>query len=132
MEKDDQAAIVEILKLFGFGVKSTSTHRQRGPSGCDKGIADLIVFDREMPFLSICIEVKRSDKPLKLTPEQVTANNLKEFFVATSADEAVLGLAIISKHYKIKSVAFGRCQNYATEKRLDRGIFKGGYEKLDF
>lgn len=68
-EHEIQAQIVKILQVCGFEVKETTAYRQKGPSGCDKGIPDLLCWHPALGSLCIGLEVKR-DQKAKVTPEQ--------------------------------------------------------------
>lgn len=63
-----QAAIVEALQLCGLHVQETTAYRQKGSSGVDKGVPDLLVWCPGLP-VAIGIEVK-ADANSKVSPEQ--------------------------------------------------------------
>ena len=91
LEHEVQAAIVAALQSVGFRVKETTAYRQKGSSGVDKGIADLLVFHRVFQVGEcLCIEVKRPG-PIKFSsPEQELAYREDEFYVAQSVEEALI------------------------------------------
>lgn len=69
-EYEVQRAIIEALRLAGCEVLSTSSFRQKGPSGCSAGIPDLLVRVPGMaPGLCLGLEVKRTAKS-KLSASQ--------------------------------------------------------------
>lgn len=67
-EHQVQASIVSALQLCGFTVQETTAYRQKGSSGVDKGIPDLLVWCPGLT-LAIGIEVKADSKSW-VSPEQ--------------------------------------------------------------
>lgn len=96
-EYSTQSSIVDALKLAGFSVRKTVAFRQKGPSGVDKGIADLLVFHPCFaPFFALCIEVKKPGPIKWSSPEQRDAHEDGEFDVAQSAEQALeIGIAAL-------------------------------------
>lgn len=93
-EHEIQAAIVDALRLAGFTVRETTAYRQKGASGVDKGIADLLVFHQAVSNyhfgVCLCIEVKRPGPIKWSSPEQQQAYEQNEILVAQSVEEALL------------------------------------------
>lgn len=61
-EHEVQAAIVDVLRLAGFVVLETTAYRQKGTSGVDEGIPDLLVYHPHCGMNCLGLEVKRSEK----------------------------------------------------------------------
>ncbi len=89
-EHEIQAAIVDALRLAGLTVYETTAYRQKGPSGVDKGIPDLLVCSDQLPWTYLGIEVKRPGCENKFSSsEQERACSERRFVVATSPEEAL-------------------------------------------
>jgi hypothetical protein len=67
-EHEVQAQIVDALRLCGLVVQETTAYRQKGSSGVDKGVPDLLVWVPGFKT-AIGLEVKRDEKAPR-TPEQ--------------------------------------------------------------
>lgn len=90
LEKDVQAGIVQALRLAGLKVYQTSTHRQKGPSGCDRGIPDVLVCAGAVaPFSYLGLEVKRPGAVAWSSIEQGQAFEAREFALVQSPEEAL-------------------------------------------
>lgn len=83
-EHDIQAAIVDALRLAGFTVRETTAYRQKGGSGVDKGIPDLLLAHPAVPFVYCGIEVKRPGKAQFSSIEQRAAVESSEYSLAQS------------------------------------------------
>lgn len=88
-----QLAIVESLQYCGLEVYETSTHRQKGSSGVDKGIADLLVPHPCLRYTALCIEVKRPGNIRWSSPEQRRAAELAHTIVVRGIEEALDAVA---------------------------------------
>jgi len=84
-----QLRIKEALELAGCSVRETTAYRQKGPSGIDKGIPDLLVFHPSLRGAYIGIEVKRPKNWRWSSPEQEAGFQAGEFAVATCELEAL-------------------------------------------
>jgi hypothetical protein len=84
-----QRQIVDALRLAGLTVYETTAYRQRGASGCDRGIPDLLVSMPQTAYLYIGIEVKRPGQIRWSSIEQRQAAEAKRFIVATSTESAL-------------------------------------------
>lgn len=87
-EHDVQRVIVRALRLAGFHVYETTAYRQKGPSGMDKGIPDLLVSHPLIKGYFVGLEVKRDEKA-PLTQEQVEAVAAERYVTTTGPDHAV-------------------------------------------
>ena len=86
-----QKAIVDALRLAGLEVQETTAYRQKGSSGVDKGVPDLLVYIPGLPII-IGLEVKRN-QTAKRSPEQLAmaAKGFYEFvWDAEMAIDAVI------------------------------------------
>lgn len=90
LEHDLQKQIVDALVLAGFEVQETTAYRQKGESGTDKGISDLLVSHKVLHYTCLCLEVKPPGKIRWSSPEQKAAFDAGKFRVVQSADEAVV------------------------------------------
>jgi hypothetical protein len=89
-EHQVQAAIVDALRLAGFTVRETTAYRQKGPSGVDKGIPDLLVCHADIPSVYLGLEVKRPGRPVRYSSsEQRIAAGRNEFQIAKGPVEAL-------------------------------------------
>lgn len=68
-ERTVQETTVQLLRAAGFHVLETSAWRQKGPSGVDKGVPDLLVSHALRPYVFVGIEMKRDSKA-PVSPEQ--------------------------------------------------------------
>lgn len=84
-----QAAIVDALRLAGFTVRETTAFKQKGSSGVDKGIPDLLVAHHLAQFLYLGLEVKTPGKIVYSSAEQKFAHLLREYVVVQSPREAL-------------------------------------------
>lgn len=99
-EHEIQAAIVDALRLAGLTVFETTAYRQKGPSGVDRAIPDLLVSVDIMPRCYIGIEVKTDvTKPKWSSPEQEQAFKEGRFFLADDPDEALIGVELWLRAY---------------------------------
>ncbi len=89
LESEIQESIVTALQLAGLTVYSTSTHRQKGPSGCDRGIPDLLVCSSFFPHVYLGIEVKKPKGWTFSSPEQKQAYAEARFRLVHSPEEAL-------------------------------------------
>lgn len=87
-----QASIVAAIRLCGFAVYETTAYRQKGPSGVDKGIADLLIPHPTLPWTALCMEIKRPGDVKWSSLEQELAFKSKHFTVAQSIEEALAAL----------------------------------------
>jgi hypothetical protein len=86
-ESDVQASIKDALIAAGFGVRHTSAFRQKGPSGVDKGVPDLLVAHLSLPGFYVGMEVKTpTGKP---SPEQADAVASGEYSIVRKPSEAL-------------------------------------------
>lgn len=67
-EHEVQAQIVDALRLCGLVVQETTAYRQKGASGVDKGIPDLLVWIPGFKT-AIGLEVKRDEKAPRTTEQ---------------------------------------------------------------
>ncbi len=88
-EHEIQAAIVDALRVCGLTVYSTTAYRQKGPSGVDRGVPDLLVCVDGLPGIYIGLEVKRPGPVKWSSPEQLAAYKDMRFFVASSVPGAL-------------------------------------------
>lgn len=88
-EHDLQKQIVDALVLAGFDVQETTAYKQRGESGTDKGIADLLVSHKVLHYTCLCLEVKAPGKIRWSSPEQREAFEAGKFRVVQSSAQAV-------------------------------------------
>jgi len=104
LERDVQKSIVDALRLAGLTVRETSAWKQKGPSGVDKGIPDLLVFVPELPYMYIGLEVKR-DCMAKFSPEQTDAAARREYEVAWTPGQALEHVLIFLRNtvYRLDS-----------------------------
>jgi hypothetical protein len=89
-EHEVQKSIVDALRLAGCTVRETTAYKQKGPSGVDKGVPDLLVFVPVVqgPKVYIGLEVKRDGKA-PLTPEQKAAVESGEYSIVWSPEQAL-------------------------------------------
>ena len=91
-EHDIQREIVIAVRFCGLEVYETTAYKQKGPSGVDKGIPDLLVCVPGHPIY-IGVEVKRpggAASPIKYSsPEQRAAHEKGHFVIATSLGAAL-------------------------------------------
>ncbi len=88
-EHEIQAAIVDALHLAGLTVYETTAYRQKGASGVDKGIPDLLVVHPEMQSTYMGIEVKRPGPVTWSSIEQRIAHAEGHFALAQCPREAL-------------------------------------------
>jgi hypothetical protein len=88
-EHDVQKQIVDALVLAGFDVQETTAYKQKGESGTDKGIADLLVSHRVLHYTCLCLEVKAPGKIKWSSLEQRAAFETSKFRVVQSSAQAV-------------------------------------------
>lgn len=93
-EHEVQAAIVDCLRLAGLTVYETTAYRQKGPSGVDKGIPDLLVVHPLRFCTFIGIEVKRPGEVKWSSREQFEAFKEHHFLLAQSPKDALNGVLI--------------------------------------
>jgi hypothetical protein len=95
-EHDIQKLIVDAVRLCGLEVYETTAYRQKGSSGVDKGIPDLLVCVPGLPVY-IGIEVKRPGQPgtpVKYSsPEQREAHQKGHFLIVTTLAAALTQIA---------------------------------------
>lgn len=91
-EHDIQKAIVKTLQCAGLTVYETTAYRQKGPSGVDKGIPDLLVVCPLCSMTFIGLEVKVPGRWKYSSIEQEAAHKEGHFSVVTSPLEAVRAL----------------------------------------
>lgn len=90
-EHELQKQIIDALVLAGFDVKETTAYKQKGPSGTDKGISDLLVrHSFWKKGVSLCLEVKRQGSVRWSSPEQKAAHDQGWFYVVQSPKEALI------------------------------------------
>lgn len=87
-EHDVQRAVVQALRCAGFHVYETTAYRQKGPSGVDKGVPDLLVSHNLVRGYLVGLEVKR-DRQAPLSPEQKAAVEAERYVVTTGPGHAV-------------------------------------------
>lgn len=89
-EHEVQSAIVDALRLADCTVRETTAYRQKGSSGVDKGIPDLLVYVpvQDGPKVYIGLEVKRNHEA-RVTPEQKEAIANGEYSIVTTPEEAL-------------------------------------------
>lgn len=100
-EWDIQKQIVDAIKAAGFSVYETTAYRQKGPSGCSKGIADVLVHVPQNPGMYFGIEVKRPGPIAWSSPEQERAHSCRHFVVAQSPEMALLELMAVCTRYAL-------------------------------
>lgn len=88
-EHELQKQIVDALKIAGFDVLETTAYRQKGPSGVDKGVPDLLVSHKVLPVTFLGIEVKLPGKIKWSSLEQRELWECGRFHVAQSPGQAV-------------------------------------------
>lgn len=89
-EHQIQAAIVDALRLAGFTVRESTAYRQKGPSGVDKGIPDLLVAHPLVKGIYLGLEVKRPGASFAYSSkEQQFAHLAGEFHVVQDALQAL-------------------------------------------
>lgn len=88
-EHEIQAAIVDALRLAGLTVFETTAYRQKGPSGVDRAIPDLLISVDYIPHVYFGIEVKRPGEWTFSSPEQRLAYVEERFVIAQSPAEAL-------------------------------------------
>lgn len=135
-EHEIQAAIVDALRLAGFTVRETTAYRQKGPSGVDKGIADLLIFHERLSQnqtgTCLCLEVKRVGNWNFSSDEQKEACHKGEFFVVNNPVAAlrlanswlefnVRGVVMIEGLHLIDTFAPAINKSRATLKALEEG-----------
>lgn len=87
-EHDVQKAIVQALRAAGFHVYETTAYRQKGPSGVDRGVPDLLVSHPLIRGYFVGLEVKRDEKaPLSL--EQKAAVEAERYVISTDPGHAL-------------------------------------------
>ena len=91
LEHDIQRQIVDALRICGLDVYETTAYRQKGSSGVDKGIPDLLVSVPPLPIY-IGVEVKRPGGKFS-SPEQREAFHRGAFVVAVSLETALTQVA---------------------------------------
>ena len=90
-EHQIQKQIVDALRLCGLDVYETTAYRQKGSSGIDKGIPDLLVSVSPLPIY-IGVEVKRPGGKFS-SSEQREAFHRGHFVVAISLETALTQVA---------------------------------------
>lgn len=88
-EHELQKQIVDALKIAGFDVLETTAYRQKGPSGVDKGVPDLLVSHKVLQTTFLGIEVKLPGKIKWSSLEQRELWERGRFHVAQSPGQAV-------------------------------------------
>ncbi len=89
LEHETQAAIVDALRLAGVTVFETTAYRQKGPSGVDRAIPDLLLSDADACTYT-GIEVKRPVKDWKYSSlEQEIAHKEGRFVVVQTLEQAL-------------------------------------------
>jgi hypothetical protein len=88
-EHEIQAAIVDALRLAGLTVYETTAYRQRGASGVDRGIPDLLICHPSAMYTYLGIEVKRPGPIRWSSPEQGRAYAEHRFALAQSPEQAL-------------------------------------------
>lgn len=86
-EHEVQKAIVDALRLCGFVVQETTAYRQKGASGVDKGIPDLLVWVPGLPC-AIGLEVK-PNAAARIRPEQLEMVRVGAYEVVCSVAAAL-------------------------------------------
>jgi hypothetical protein len=101
-EHQVQAAIVDALRLAGFTVRETTAYRQKGPSGVDKGIPDLLVCHADIPSVYLGLEVKRPGRWVWSSVEQRQAYEREEFHVVDSPKGALqVACRFLDRHLRL-------------------------------
>ncbi len=88
-EHELQKQIVDALKIAGFDVLETTAYRQKGSSGVDKGVPDLLVSHKVLPVTFLGIEVKQPGHIKWSSLEQRELWERGRFHVAQSPVQAV-------------------------------------------
>lgn len=105
-EAETQRAIIELLRLAGFKVWSSSRVRRRcsqcgsfssGGDGVDKGLPDIVFCHPRIPRLMGGIEVK--GPKTAISPEQRAAADLDCYAICRSVDEAALAVFVWWRSY---------------------------------
>jgi|CXWL01.1.fsa_nt_gi hypothetical protein len=91
LEKDVQHSIVQTLRVAGAYVKETTAYKQKGSSGVDLGIPDLLVSHPSRRLIYLGIEVKRDEKAARtqLSPSQALALQNGEYNVVWTPVQAL-------------------------------------------
>lgn len=89
-EHEAQEMMVAALRSAGFGVLETTAYRQKGPSGVDKGVPDLLVYHKVRMGVMLPIEVKRPGAKIKYSsPEQQALCEAGHVHVCQTSEEAL-------------------------------------------
>lgn len=92
-EHEIQKAIADVLRLAGATVLETTAYRQKGPSGTDKGVPDLLVFHPATALpIALCLEVKAPGGRLSL--EQKVLRERGFIRIVESPEEALKELSL--------------------------------------
>lgn len=121
-EHDVQDAIVQWLQLHQYYVLVTTAYKQRGSSGVQKGIPDLLVGHKRFgPGVLIGLEVKRPGKHEFSSKEQ-RLNWLRGLTIVVQSKEAALealeSVKSVRMERKPASGAIYACEIYDDENLL--------------
>lgn len=92
-EAEVQVAIVAALRAAQFGVLETTAWRQKGATGVDKGVPDLLVYHPACKGQLLPLEVKRPGAIKYSSQEQEQLHKEGYTYVVQSSEEA-LAIAI--------------------------------------
>ncbi|MCC7229782.1 MAG: hypothetical protein IT203_05260 [Fimbriimonadaceae bacterium] len=99
-EHELQAQIVDALRASGFSVYETTAYRQKGSSGVDRGVPDLLVaLDASIPGQFLGLEVKRPGKVRYSSIEQEEAAKKGHIVVVQSLGDVLTILATTLLEY---------------------------------
>jgi hypothetical protein len=88
-EHQIQGQILDALRACGLTVYSTTAYKQKGPSGVDRGVPDLLVCVDGATGLYIGLEVKRPGSWKYSSEEQRQAHDAGRFRIVLSPLDAL-------------------------------------------
>jgi hypothetical protein len=111
-ETDQQAQMVDALRLCGFTVYETQTRRVAGKSGVDRGVPDLLIAHPLVHYCLCGLEVKRPVRG-RFSAEQSAAVAARHY---KSAKNSIEALAIVREWFA------ERCQ--CTDEPAAEAVFR--------
>lgn len=119
-----------IRKYFEYqkdwSVLSTSTFRQKGPSGCQKGVPDLLAFSPKLPGIYVGLEVKLPGKVVWSSPEQRELVESGVHFLVQSEEDCMKAITEILRRYKTPTEQWMTHKNDPKQLELPGGIGDSG------
>lgn len=90
-EHEIQGQMVDALRAAGLVVLETTAYRQRGPSGVDRGVPDLLVF---VPGVLGCVGLEVKAAKGRISVAQRELLNAGVIMVVRSVEDALLAVQV--------------------------------------